>query len=476
MQVSSNTQTWQSILQAIPDTARPVLETFVPTGLADANQVQQFTNLTRDRVARALERLLSGQLLVPWKRPLPRPDQRGKPANTYLLTREGAEVLNAIGFKGARACGLQDDLTLLHRLAMTDLHLAAAKAGVPIRTDQLLRFNGRELRPDHLVTLDDGRSLLFEVEQAASTETLRRVVESLQNKHDFFVSSASANLLPEVRIIVQLPRGTKWDRTLRTWEKAMSVVQERAGGSLGFRLFAIPRREFLQTPDWREKRHLMWLELSPAQKETALQTAQPPAPKALLSRTPREDWLVLTALWQDFRENVQTTQGQFPRPNPEFFRTVRLIHAASHDQALSDLEQAALPYASIYLLDQYLSMRNLRPVLNKAIHNGKGSLRWNPTTILHRMQVVINTFLGLHGWRADGALFVTASMSDWQDVTQRTFGVNVKIRKPSLLMAEDDLVVPTRAEIEQTERALAWALWALFAYSLDLGLGRVEFW
>jgi len=82
----------------------------------------------------------------------------------------------------------------------------------------------------------------------------------------------------------------------------------------------------------------------------------------------------------------------------------------------------------------------------------------------------------LHGCRADGALFVTASMSDWQDVTQRTFGVNVKIRKPTILMFADDLVVPTRAEIEQNERALAWNLWALFAYSLDLGLGRVEFW
>jgi hypothetical protein len=475
MQVSSNTQTWQSILQAIPDTARPVLETFAATGLADANQVQQFTNLTRDRVARALERLLSGQLLDGWKRPLPRPDQRGKPASVYLLTKEGAEVLRSIGVKEARPCGLKDDLALLHRLAMTDLHLAAAKAGVPIRTDQLLRFNGRELRPDHLLTLADGRSIMFEVEQAASTETLRRVVESLQNKRDFFTSNPG-NLLPEIRMVLQLPRGTKWDQTLRTWEKAMSVVQERAGGPLGFRLFAIPRREFLQTPDWGEERHLMWLELSPTNKETAIQIAQPPAPKALLSRTPREDWLVLNALWQDFRENVQTPQGQFPRPNTDFFRTLRLIHAASHDQALSDLEQAAMPYASIYLLGQYLSMRNLRPALNKAIHNGKGNLRWNPTTILHRMQVVINTFLGLHGWRSDGALFVMASMSDWQDASTRTFGVDVRIRKPSLLMVEDDLVVPNRTEVEQTERALAWALWALFAYSLDLGLGRVEFW
>ena len=50
MQVTSNMQVWQAILQAIPNTARPVLETFVPTGLADMNQIMQFTNLTRDRV------------------------------------------------------------------------------------------------------------------------------------------------------------------------------------------------------------------------------------------------------------------------------------------------------------------------------------------------------------------------------------------------------------------------------------------
>jgi hypothetical protein len=59
MQVTSFMQVWQTILQAIPDTARPVLETFVPTGMADLTNIMQFTNLTRDRVNRAVERLAS---------------------------------------------------------------------------------------------------------------------------------------------------------------------------------------------------------------------------------------------------------------------------------------------------------------------------------------------------------------------------------------------------------------------------------
>lgn len=474
MQVTPFTQVWQNILQTIPDTARPVLETFAATGLTDSNQIHQFTNLTRDRINRAVERMVSGNLLIEFKRPIPRPDQRGKPASIYMLTKGGAEILRSIGHKGARSCGLKDDLPILHALAMTDLHLTATKSGIPIRTDQLVRFQEREVRPDHLVTLNDGRSMIFEVEQAASTETLRRIVESLQNKQDFFASNASANLLPEVRMIVQLPRGAKWEKTIHTWEKAMGVVQEKADGKLRFRLFAIPRREFLDAPDWTESRVLFWQEIIPPEKTKAIQVTV--APQEFLYRTTREDRLVLAALWQDFVENVQPEQTQVPMPDPEFFHIMRLIYSASHDTQFSDLEQAALPHASLYLLRNYLLLRQMLKPLNRAIHNGQGSLRWNPTMILHRMQVVINTFLGLNGWRVDGPLYVYVSVGDWQNTSTQTFGVNVKIRKPTILMSADDLVVPSQTEIEQTERALAWVLWALFAYSLDLGLGRVEFW
>ena len=309
-------QVWQAILQAIPDTARPVLETFVPTGLADMNQIMQFTNLTRDRVNRAVERLVSANLLQELKRPIPRPDQRGKPSNIYLLTQEGAKVLQSLGYKYARACGLKDELPILHMLAMTDIHLAGQKAGVPMRTDTLLRFNERTLRPDHLVTLADGRALILEVEQAASTETLRRVVESLQNKQDFFASKVNPNILPEVRMIVQLPRGTKWDKTIRTWEKALGVVQERAGGNLCFRLFAIPRREFLDAPDWSAERQLLWVEVTASEKQNAIQPLSQAAPQEFLYRTSREDHLVLAALWQDFLENVQPRRNNFPNLIP----------------------------------------------------------------------------------------------------------------------------------------------------------------
>jgi len=92
------------------------------------------------------------------------------------------------------------------------------------------------------------------------------------------------------------------------------------------------------------------------------------------------------------------------------------------------------------------------------------------------MQVVINMFLSLYGWRSDGPLTVFASLSNWSEEENRTFNVTVQIRNPEVLMSPQEPVVPACDGIQKTGQALAWVLWALFAYSVELNLGRVEFW
>ena len=474
MKVKSYQEAWENILGQIADTAQPVLETFSSTGLAEISQIITFTNLTRDKVNRAVERMESQGLLREFGRPIPRPDKRGSPPAVYLLTDTGARVLHSLGHPQARASGLTDDLAILHRLATTDIHLAAVKAGLAIRTDKTLNFGERILRPDHLIPLSNGELLLFEIEQAASTATLRRIVESLQNKQDFFASKPNA--LPEVRMIMQLPRGGKWDKTLKTWVKALGVVQEKAKGQLNFRLFTIPRTEFLDAPDWGSERKLSWREVRPPQKAAEAQDTLEIVPQIFLNRTSQEDRLVLKALWQDFIENIKPAQDQRPRPDPEFFQIIHLIHSASHDIKLPLIDQAAMPYASLYLMKKYLTMRKLDGVVKGALHRGARDTRWNITTINHRMQAVINAFLNAHGWRSDGLLSVYAKVSDWENTNSRVFDVKVTIKSAEILMSRDDLIVPSNSEIMEIELALSWALWSLFEYSADLGLGRIDFW
>jgi hypothetical protein len=466
-------QAWASILQELPDSAQPVLSVFAHTGIADVNQVVHFTNLTRDRVSRVLEYLASGGLVTTVNRPLPRPGKRGKPPTAYLLSEGGEEILHSVGFQSAHASGLNDDTALLHRLAMTDIHLSAIKSGRSIRTDKLLTYsNGRNIRPDHLVTLQDDHLLIFEIEQTASMDLLRRITESVQHKQEFFASVESRSCLPEVRMIVNLPRGEKWNKTLRVWQTAVNLVKQQSKRELGFRLFAISLSEFLAAPDWESEHRLLWHEIVP-QESASIQKVISQTPEQLMYRTSRQEALALAALWQEFNHQAQRGPGKLPQPDPGFFQVMQLIHAAS----FGNEDNGGMPYPSIYMLNRYLGMRGkLREKMLKTMHNGSNKVRWNQATIMHHMQVVFDTFLGAHGWNTEGALLVYASVAEWSDRVPRTFGVTVKIRRRQILIPAHEMVMPGDSEVQAAENALAWVLRALFKYGPELGLGRVDFW
>jgi len=460
---------WHIIVHDFPESARQVLEVFVITGIADGNQVMFATTLTRDRVSRTLVRLISEGLLEPLDRPLARPGQRGQPPRIFWLTKTGAEILRTLGHPGTHECGLKDDLPILHALAMVDVHLAAVKENINLVTDSEIQAGIQRLRPDHRIIWDGQPSILLEVEQAASTEILRRVVESVRNKQEYFKESPP--VLPEVRIVVNLPRGRLLEQTYRTWQKAIGIIPD-----LAFRMFFLPLREFLEHPDWGVERTAAWREVTLVESSELVSKPEVSAPGELLLLTSRQDSLVLAALWQDFLENIEQNKQLFPKPDPEFLYLIRLIYTASHDDSLPPLARAGLPGASIYLLNHYLTLRALRTRLQKAVHSGRGNVRWNPTTIMHRMQVVANIFLAEHGWGTDGTLFVCSAVNDWNTRAGRVFTVDVSIRDPQILMREEDTIVPSAQEVSKTEQALAWVLWALFNYSGELGLGRVEFW
>jgi len=118
----------------------------------------------------------------------------------------------------------------------------------------------------------------------------------------------------------------------------------------------------------------------------------------------------------------------------------------------------------------------LRNALSKAIARGSYSMRWNVSNILHRMQVVIDTFLRYHGWRSGGPLLAYPASTGWGKGIPQTFGVIARVQKPELLMRPGDSVAPGHDDVRQVEEALAWVLYALFAYSDDLGLRHPAFW
>ena len=488
-------------LQAALDGAFPdhrwlrVLELCRHTGVADAGKIRTSTGLSRDQLDTLLRRfreLADEQVLARVPFNVPRPGVSGRPSVVYKLNTAGAALLRRNGHPKARPCGLTDATAIAHARATLDVRLAARAAGLPVQTERELCYgDSHALRPDNLVTLPGGVRALFETEQAANLTLLRRIADGIRRKMAFFQSKAGRRVSPTVRVLVNLPPGREWNRTVQVWERATAIVATESGGRLPFKIVAMSLREFIKTPDWDEPPDRdRWESLfDPAQTSNFAPTQIPPKktkalvqrrtnlPRDLVRRSANDDRLILLAFWQVFQEQAPTLGGDHSRPDPAFFDLMRIIYVASNDPHASVLTQAAHPYASLYLLRKYLGMHTrLRDALSKSVTRGSGSMRWSVTTIFHRMQVVIATFLKYHGWRAGGPLLAYPVLSEWGEEGTQTFGVVARVRSPELLMGERDCIVPGRDEVQQTEKALAWVLWALFAYSDDLGLKHAIFW
>jgi hypothetical protein len=472
-----------------------VLEVLAPVGVADNLQFQRATGWTRAKVELRLKKMEEAAPGLPpiierLDHSLPRPGRRGHPPKVYRLRESGAALLRANGHPDAWPCGRKDDTDIMHALCILDVYLAAQQAGLVLEAEREMRFgDDRVLRPDMVITQPDNQKILFEIEQLAYAENLRRILKSLHNKVAFFNSEQGQQVPSTVRVLFNLTRGRDWNNTLKVWRRAIAIKTEQTHAALPFRLLAMPLTEFLARPAWQfDADDRRWTDLTAAaqpdnaspqpggktRRNSALSVM---APQDMVRRSTHDDVLILGALWQWFTESAGRQQGKQIRPDPEFWKLVRLIYGASHDSEASLLERAALPHTSLFLLGRYLKMHPyLRGALVSAVRRGGHAMRWNPTTILHRMQTVIDAFLGYHGWCSDGSLKAWSGTRDWDSDGSRAFSVFVHITSGELLMTERNGVVPGQDEIRRTEEALAWVLYALFAYAPDIGLDYPAFW
>ena len=164
-----------------------ILELLAVVGCADALQLQAATDLSRDKLALAMQRMSEATPGLP---PLffhPRdkvsqPGKRGAPAKIYCLGETGAAVLRAAGQTEAHPCGLDEDVDITHALATLEVRLLAQSANLPVRTEKRLPAGETVpyLRPDNLVTLADGTQALFETEQLLTAQTSPAHRESKQ--------------------------------------------------------------------------------------------------------------------------------------------------------------------------------------------------------------------------------------------------------------------------------------------------------
>ena len=460
---------------------RNILHVLSVAGVADNQQLIRASGLNRDKLRRVLDKMSAAAAGYPplfsiYSSKLKRSGQAGPAPRIYRLGESGADLCRLDGLSDARPCQLEESRAVLHALSMLDIHLAALAAGLNVVTDRNLGY-GEEafIRPDNLVTLPDQAKAIYESEQDARSDFLERILRSLGHKVAFYESRQAQGVSPIVRMIIDLPRGKDWQRTLNTWRQALEISREKHG-PLPFRLLALPLNEFLANPAWEiEPTSGRWVDLG--ESFVSAPSARPLAQLAqdVPQFTDLERRMLLAALYQDLQQHGFYPDQ--PQANSEFLYAMRSIYLASHDPFAPPLARSGVPRASLYLLHHYLKMNpGLLELVEQTIQMDARRIHWNQSTALHRMQVVVDAFLEYHGWQSDGPLLAYSYTPDYQAHGPRHLSVNVEIANPEILLNDETAAVPGRQETQILEKSLAWVLTALFAESHHLGLKKPPFW
>ncbi|GAB4397909.1 MAG: hypothetical protein OHK0052_20650 [Anaerolineales bacterium] len=434
------------------------------TGLADAIQLHSELGLPQKTFERLLGLLQDARVIPqPLVAMLPsqiRPGKRGKPPRVFGLTELGAAVLQLHGVE-ARPSGLTDSVAITHALAMLDLYLRASKENLAVVVDKPLIFNeNRSIRPDIQITLSDGRVQLLEIEQELSRQRVLRSRESLSNRWDFFNSPASATTAPSIGIVFALPPGKRFDKTVYLWQRAWQMLTVERGTPPPFDVWVMPLPLFLSAPVWQPAPQTAWQYLeSSAPPEVAAEPVVEPLPN---SPTPAEDLNYLQALYATLPEPQPLTAA------PNFFALMLLFHKAAR-QAHGDT-----PTNAITLLNAYLERHpTLRTRLTDALRRERNRVVWNDSAILRHQQRVIDTFLAYHGWHnRRNRLFAHGYIAENARDEMYPFGVKV-----ALMMGLDDYLRGEGIAVTSPPHdALAWTLWALFAFASELNLPAPAYW
>jgi len=461
-----------------------ILMTLAVTGAATNQHLIQATRLGRDKLRRTLEKMSEAAIGMPplfldKGQGIRRAGERGSASRLFMLGESGAALCRKLGVPGAHACKLDRERAITHALGILDVHLLARGYDLGVVSDSNIRYNGESfIRPDNVVNLDTGMQIILESEQDADSDYINRMVTSLNHKQAFFCSEASAGFSPVVRILIDLPDGETYRKTLYAWAKALEVCSESAGEVLSFKLAAMRLGDFIAEPDWSlEPDMTRWVDVARMEPEARKLTRSSLA--ELAHGVPEfetyQKRLILAAQLQHIYEICDFRGWRFP--DREFLLLIRDIYSASHNENRTPFQRCWIPNESLFLLDQYLRIQpELRAVVDSTIHSDSRRIHWNQSTALHRMQVVVDAFLEYHGLQADGPLSAYPFTPDYAARGPRRFSVAVEINDPYILWNPEIGRCPDRKDIQFFEKSLAWVLSSLFSASHYLGYKKPPFW
>ena len=144
------------------------------------------------------------------------PGQRGRPYAAFILTEDGAAMLDENPRKAPK---LDDPVEAAHALMEMQVFIAAYQQGRKTELEKVIPFSGlRNIRADVLFE----NTLLFEMEQQARLNDVPRISDKLERLCLFFKSPAGSEIDHKVRILFALAGND--GKTIAVWQQVLGAL------------------------------------------------------------------------------------------------------------------------------------------------------------------------------------------------------------------------------------------------------------
>lgn len=451
------------------DRLNQIMYCFSHRGIATGEQVEIMTGLGQHPVRDALKILTEPPGgLEPALRTInvTMPGQRGRPYAAFVLTEDGAAMLEENPRKAPK---LDDPVEAAHALMEMQVLIVAFQQGRKTELEKVLPFAGlRNIRADVLYE----NKILFEMEQQARLNDVPRISDKLERLCLFFNSPAGSEIDHKVRILFALSGND--GKTISVWQQVLGALKKK-NGSIPFELYWKEIGAFIQNPEWESVNSFQLLEPAamlqpelPSVKENSI--LQIPVTPNFTRQMPA-DMRELNMVMGIMESEIGKLEGEVKENRYQFFQMMEVIYDGSHYKGGPVERESAYPATSIMLLYRFLHMHQNKQLLEQ-LQSGYRWVQQSQRQALnifrdHLTRFYWDIFLRHFNFGRGGPLKIKVEVPTYESSRSEIYP-EASITDWEMLRGEEGYV--HSGEPAHAENALTWVLEAMHLYAFDLGL------
>lgn len=359
---------------------------------------------------------------------LPQPEKlrtgRGAPRGAYALTQTGAHLCNSLGLSSrpgdCHAYGQTTPPDQRHDLYLVDLALAAQDAGLPVRLETPIYYDGGSVRSDVLILPDQQPPIAFEVEGLTDWHQRARLIDKVLRWSalvDSSLNRPAPPIDPNIRVLWIAERDDHLVSAGRIWAEVIAIARATYERPLPAQFWGQSIGSFAAQPGWRSLDGFQRLDDPALSPDFGPPVAQPAEaeidqPQDAIAALIPPEALADPALDEQARLRLRAharVLGRYLRTaprrfSPVFFEMARDLYALAFPEQDND-GLLSIPWPALLTLRTWIHHDpDLAQALQLAYREFRQARNSGIQMTMQKATELIDVFLRYHGLRFDSPL------------------------------------------------------------------------